>query len=127
LILVIGGTLPKTARSEEFFDYRAELCGGEAFNLRAMAEANHKNCRDQEESKKAADAAKEPAVAIRADFPAPVNLNPLIYFVRSDVHALICRTFRATARPPKTVDKPLRPGATVQNLTSFLTRKVATS
>lgn len=73
-----------------------ELCVSDALYLCVMVEGHHQNCRDEKIDKNSPDAAEESVAAIRADFPPPVNLNPFIYFARSDVHALICRTFRAT-------------------------------
>jgi hypothetical protein len=71
------------------FQRKDELRVSEALNLCVMVQAQHQNRRDEKINEGLPDAAKELEAAIRAGFPAPVNPNPFIYFVRSDVHTLI--------------------------------------
>jgi hypothetical protein len=76
-----------------------ELCVSGFLNLHVVVEDKHHYCRDKKTNESLSDAAKQLVEAVRADFPQPLNLNPFIYFARSDFHAVIYRTFRATMLP----------------------------
>src|SRR5271154_6506464 len=69
-----------------------ELCQGTGLNLHPMVEDDHTNRRDQKKNKNAPDTlpdvAQKITAPLRADLPLAVNLNPFIYFARSDFHAL---------------------------------------
>jgi hypothetical protein len=70
-----------------------ELRQSGALNLYPMVEDDHIDCRDKKKNENAPDAAldmaKEFAAPRRADFPLSLDSNPLIFYARSDVHALI--------------------------------------
>jgi hypothetical protein len=89
LLLVIDGALPELVRTGSFVHHMTELCTSGFLNLHVMVEDKHHDCRDEKTNESLSDAAKQLVVAVRADFPQPLNLNPFIYFARSDFHALI--------------------------------------
>jgi len=99
LLLVIDGALPELVRTGGFVHHMTELCASGFLNLHVMVEDKHHDCRHKKTNESLSGTAKQLVAVVRADFPQPLNLNPFIYFARSDFHVLIYCTFRATTLP----------------------------